>query len=45
MPYEHEKFHWKKIGIGGNKDSSNNIQILEDMVRENGHFNEKNIIL
>ena len=45
LRYENEKFHWKKIGIGGNSERSNNIQTLEDMIKENGHFNEKNMIL
>ena len=45
LPYENEKFHWKKIGIGGNSERSSNIQTLDDMLKENGHLNEKNMIL
>ena len=45
LPYENEKFHWKKIGIGGMSDRSNNIQTLTDMMKDNGHLNEKNMIL
>ena len=45
LTYENEKFHWKKIGIGGNSERSNNIQTLEDMLKENGHLNEKNMVL
>ena len=45
LPYENEKFHWKKIGIGGNNDRTSNIQTLTDMMKDNGHLNEKNIIL
>ena len=45
LPYENEKFHWKKIGIGGNNDRNNNIQTLTDMMKDNGHLNEKNMIL
>ena len=45
LPYENEKFHWKKIGIGGNSDRSTNIQTLTDMLKDNGHLNEKNMIL
>ena len=45
LPYENEKFHWKKIGIGGNAYISHNIQTLTDMMKDNGHLNEKNMIL
>ena len=45
LPYENEKFHWKKIGIGGNAYRSHNIQTLTDMMKDNGHLNEKNMIL
>ena len=43
--FENPKFHWKKIGVGGNSDRSNNIQTLLDMMKENGHLNEKSMIL
>ena len=26
LSFENPKFHWKKIGVGGNSDRSNNIQ-------------------
>ena len=45
LPYENEKFHWKKIGIGGNADRASNIQTLTDMMKDNGHLKEKNMIL
>ena len=45
LPFENEKFHWKKIGIGGNKNRTYNIQTLQEMLKENGHVNEKNMIL
>ena len=45
LPYENSRFHWKKIGIGGNSKRSNNIQTLEEMITENGHTDEKNMIL
>ena len=44
LPSENEKFHWKKIGIGGNSERSSNIQTLQDMIKENGHINQKNMI-
>ena len=45
LPYANTKFHWKKIGIGGNSERNYNIQTLQDMMKENGHLNEKNMIL
>ena len=45
LPYENEKFHWKKIGLGGISERANNIQTLEEMIKENGHSFEKNMIL
>jgi hypothetical protein len=45
LPYENNKFHWKKIGLGSSSEKSENIQTLEDMMRENGHLQEKNMIL
>ena len=41
LPYSNEKFHWKKIGLGGNSERSDNIQTMQDMLKENGHINEK----
>ena len=45
LPKERSQFHWKKIGIGGNSERAYNIQTLLDMMKENGHLNEKNMIL
>ena len=45
LPYENKKFHWKKIGLGGNSERKHNIQTLEEMIKENGHVQEKNMIL
>ena len=45
LPYENNKFHWKKIGLGGNSERKYNIQTLEDMIKENGHIQERNMIL
>ena len=44
LPYENPKFHWKKIGIGGNSQRSSNIQTLQEMIKDNGHNDEKNMI-
>lgn len=45
LPYENEFFHWKKIGLGCNSEKSHKLQTLEDMLTDNGHLNEKNMIL
>jgi hypothetical protein len=45
LPYENDKFHWKKIGLGANSTKENNLQTLEEMMKENGHLQEKNMIL
>ena len=46
LPYENPKFHWKKIGLTGNKLNNNtSLKTLDELLRENGHLNEKNMIL
>ena len=45
LPYKHEKFHWKKIRMGVNTEKTKNIQSLSDMIKDNGHLHEKNMIL
>ena len=45
LPYENKYFHWKKIGIGGNSERKYNIQTIEDMIKNNRHKKEKNMIL
>ena len=45
LPYENPKFHWKKIGVGGKNDKNENIKTLEELIIENGHSSEKNMIL
>ena len=39
------KFHWKKIGISGISNKKDFTKTLEEMLEENGHLNEKNMIL
>ena len=43
--YQNPKFHWKKIGVGGKNDKNQNIKTLEELIIENGHSSEKNMIL
>ena len=45
LKYNHPKFHWKKIGICGNNERTEQLKTLEDLIKENGHTNEKNMIL
>ena len=45
LPYNNSKFHWKKIGITGKDQKSNQLKTLEEFIIENGHSLEKNMIL
>ena len=45
LPYENPKFHWKKIGLCGIRRHNPNMKNLEQLIAENGHNNEKNMIL
>jgi len=40
LPYNNTKFHWKKIGITGKM-----LKSLENLIIENGHSSEENMIL
>ena len=45
LPYENPKFHWKKIGLCGMRTKNPNLKNLEQLIAENGHSKEKNMIL
>ena len=45
LPYQNPKFHWKKIGLCGMKTKNRNLKNLEELIAENGHNQEKNMIL
>jgi hypothetical protein len=45
LPYNHSKFHWKKIGISDKNQKSQCLKGLEELIIENGHSLEKNMIL
>ena len=45
LPYQNPKFHWKKIGICGKNTKNNQLKDLEELIFENGHTKEKNMIL
>ena len=45
LPFENPKFHWKKIGICGVGSKNPDMKNLEELIIENGHTNEKDMIL
>ena len=45
LPYHNPKFHWKKIGLAGKKRKNKHMKTLEELILENGHSLEKNMIL
>ena len=45
LPFQNKRFHWKKIGLIGKKINNNEMKTLEELIIENGHLNENNMIL
>lgn len=45
LPYNNSKFHWKKIGISGKNQTNRQLKSLEELIIENGHSLENNMIL
>ena len=45
LPIFNPKFHWKKIGLTEKKGIFNNMKTLDELIKENSHENEKNMIL
>ena len=46
QPYNNCKFHWEKIGVCGRKNKNKkNLKTLEELMLQNGHSSEKNMIL
>jgi hypothetical protein len=46
LPYENPRFHWKKIGLIGNTSVTiQDMKSLDEIILENGHSNEQNLIL
>ena len=45
LPYNNAKFHWSKIGICASNERTQDLKTLEDLMKENGHISEKNMIL
>lgn len=45
LPYNNSKFHWSKIGICGNNNRAPYLKTLKELMKENRHISEKNMIL
>ena len=45
LPFKNPKFHWRKIGLTSKKGKEDNMKTLIELLQENGHINEKNMIL
>ena len=45
LPFENKRFHWKKIGLSSKKINNSNMKTLNELLKENGHLNQKNMIL
>ena len=45
LPYENDKFHWRKVGISGKNSKEKNLKTLEELIIENNHANSYNMIL
>ena len=45
LPFQNKRFHWKKIGLTGKIGKINNKKTIQELMNENGHINEKNMIL
>ena len=45
LPVYNKKFHWKKFGLTGKKINEPFMKTLKELIYENGHINEKNMIL
>ena len=45
LPYTNPKFHWEKIGLTEEKGKYNNFKTLDELLKENGHTIERNMIL
>ena len=46
LPFNNSKFHWKKIGLTGvNSKKNKYLKSLEELIIENNHTSEENMIL
>ena len=45
LPYQNNRFHWKKIGLCGKNRNRTDLRTLQELLQENGHIHENNMIL
>ena len=45
LVFENPKFHWKKIGLTTETQKNKTMRTLKDLLIENDHINERNMIL
>ena len=45
LPYDNPRFHWKNIGLTSERFKKKNMKTLDELIKENNHSNEKNMIL
>ena len=45
LPFENPRFHWNKIGLEGSNTNDSNLKTLPELLKENGHSEEINMIL
>ena len=45
LPYNKTKFHWQKKGLAGKDEITENLNTIENYLIENGHKDEKDMIL
>ena len=45
IPSNDTKLHWKKIGLGAENSNKKYLKTLRELLIDNGHINEKNMIL
>ena len=45
LPFNNSRFHFKKIGISGISSNKKDMKTLSQLIKENGHSKEKDMIL
>jgi len=45
LPFQNPKFHYFHIGLARKSNKEQNLKSLEEIIEDNGHLNEKNMIL
>lgn len=45
LPSQHDRFHWRKLGIGPQDDPERSLTSIETLLRENGHTRDNSLVL